>query len=90
MKQYDKTDVFEGIDTNRTGCLHEFIICNYWYFLWINFRFQRKVCDSCHNMAQKSMSFNNAAIVTVGGNGYRIHFWKNLTTLIKKLKNWLS
>ena len=26
-------------------------------------------------MAQLSMSFNDAAIVTVGRNDYRIHFW---------------
>ena len=26
-------------------------------------------------MMQKSMSFNDVAVATVGGNGYRIHFW---------------
>ena len=31
------------------GC----IICNFWYFLGINFRFQPKVCNGCHNMTQK-------------------------------------
>ena len=33
------------------------------------------LCNSCHNLMQKAMSFNNAAIVYVKGSAYRIHFW---------------
>ena len=40
----------------------------------MKFRFQPKVCDGCHYMTQKSMSFNDIAIATIGGNDYRIHF----------------
>ena len=32
-------------------------------------------CNGCHDLIQKAMSFNNAAIVYVKGNAYRIHFW---------------
>ena len=53
----------------------EFIICHYWYCLSINFRFQSEVWESCDDMMQKSMSFNDVAIATVGKNGYRIYFW---------------
>lgn len=38
----------------------------------MNFIFQSRVCDGCHDMAQKSMSFDDVAIVTVKGNDYRI------------------
>ena len=33
------------------------------------------VCNGCHNLMQKAMSFNDVAIVYVKGNTYRIHFW---------------
>ena len=45
------------------------------YFLRINFRFQLKVCGSCHDIKQKSMSFDDTAIVTVKRYDYRISFW---------------
>ena len=33
------------------------------------------LCNGCHDLMQKPMSFNNVAIVDVKGNAYRIHFW---------------
>ena len=42
----------------------------YWYFLEINFRFQPEVCDGCHDLMQKTMSFNNVANVSVKENDY--------------------
>ena len=33
------------------------------------------LCNGCHDLMQKAMSFNNVAIVYVKGNAYRIHFW---------------
>ena len=29
----------------------------------------------CHDLMQKAISFNDVAIVYVGGSAYRIHFW---------------
>ena len=72
--EYGRIDVSEGINTNKTTNSCECIICHYWYFFRLNSRFQPKLYDSCHNMSQKSMSFNHVAIVTVGRNDYRIHF----------------
>ena len=40
----------------------------------INVKFQPEVCNSCHDLLQKAMSFNDAAIVSVKGNDYRNHF----------------
>ena len=41
-----------------------------WYFLNINFRFQPEICHGCHDLKQKTMSFNDVAIVTVKRNDY--------------------
>ena len=43
----------------------ECIICDYWYLIEINFRFQPKVCDGCQVLIQKAVSFNDTAIVSV-------------------------
>ena len=61
----------EEIDVNKTS---EYIIYHYWYFLDINFSFQPKVYDSCHNLMQKAISFNDIIISSVKENDYRIHF----------------
>ena len=29
----------------------------------------------CHDLEQKPMNFNDATIVSIEGNDYRIHFW---------------
>ena len=75
MLEYDRIDVSEGIDVNKTNGLRQGIICHYWYFLVINFRFQPKVCNGCHDLMQAAVVFNDAAIFSVKGHDYRICFW---------------
>ena len=50
-------------------------ICRYWYFKHIGFRYEPYLCNGCHDLMQKAMSFNNIAIVYVKGSTYRIQFW---------------
>ena len=49
-------------------------LMNYLNFLWKNFKFQPEVCNGCHDLMQKAMSFKDFAIVSVKGNDYRIYF----------------
>ena len=37
MLEYDRIDISEGIDTNKTSASKECNICHYWYFLYKNF-----------------------------------------------------
>ena len=39
------------------------------------FQYDKYLCNGCHNLMQKAMSFNNVAIVYVKGIAYRIYFW---------------
>lgn len=43
MLGYETLQVLEVIDTNNTGILRERIICRYWHFLRISFKFLPKV-----------------------------------------------
>ena len=51
------------------------IFFHYWYFLDKNFNYEPYVCNGCHDLMLKAMSFKNVAIVSIKGNDYRIHFW---------------
>ena len=75
MLEYDRIDISEGIDVNKTSLSKECDICHYCYFKNIGFKYEPFLCNGCHNLMQKAMSFNNVAIVHVKGNAYRINFW---------------
>ena len=75
MLEYDRINISEGIDTNKTSASKECNICHYWYFLDKSFHYEKYLCNGCHDVMQKAMSFNDVAIVSIKGNHYRIHFW---------------
>ena len=76
MLEYDRIDISEGIDVNKSSDKSkECDICHYWYFLDKNFTYGQYLCDGCHDLTQKAMSFNDVAIASIKGNYYRIHFW---------------
>ena len=74
MLEYDRIDISEGIDVDKTNKSKECMFCHYWYFLNKNFSYGPYLCDGCYNMTQKSIDFKNIDIVYVKGNAYRIHF----------------
>ena len=75
MLEYERIDISEGIDINKTNLSKECDICHYWYFKNIGFKYEPYLCNSCHDLMQKAISFSNVAIVYVSENAYRIHFW---------------
>ena len=75
MLEYDRIDISEGIDTNKTSASKECNICHYWYFLNKNFNYEPYLCNGCRELMQKAMNFNDIAIVSIKGSDYRIHFW---------------
>ena len=75
MLEYDKIDISEGIDINKTSASIECDICHYWYFLNKNLSYEPYLCYRCLDLMQKAMNFNDVAIVPIKGNDYSIHFW---------------
>ena len=76
MLKYNRIDILEGIDVNKTNASKECDICHYWYFLDKNFKYEPCLCNGCHDLMQKAMHFNDVAIVSIKGNDYRIYyFW---------------
>ena len=63
MLQYDRIKVSEGIDIKKTKASKECDICHYWYFLDKGFKYEPYLSNSCRDLMQKAMNFNDAAIV---------------------------
>ena len=75
MLEYDRIDISEGIDINKTNASKECRICHYWYFKDISFKYEPYLCNGCHGLMQKARRFNDVAIVYVKRRAYRIHVW---------------
>ena len=75
MLEYDRLDISEGVDVNKTNLSKECDICHCWCFKNIGFVYESYLCNNYHDLMQKAMSFNNVAVVHVKRNGYRINFW---------------
>ena len=58
MLEYNRIDISEGIDVDKTSASKECDICHYWCFKDIGFRYEPYLCNGCHNLMQKAMSFN--------------------------------
>ena len=67
MLEYDRIDISEGIDIDKTNKSKECDICHYWYFLDKNFNYEKYLCNGCYDLMQNYMSFNNVAIVFIKG-----------------------
>ena len=71
MLYFDKIDVSEGIDVNKTSASKECDICHYWYFLNKGFKFQPYVCNRCHDLLMMSMNLSNIYILNIKNVDYR-------------------
>ena len=50
MLKYERIDIFEGIDFKSNKSI-KWMICHYWYFKDIGFRYQPYVCNGCHDFS---------------------------------------
>ena len=67
MLYYDRIDVFERIDVNKTSASKE---CDYFYFLNYSFKLQPNVCNRCHDLLLMSLNLRDIAILNIKGSDY--------------------
>ena len=75
MLEYERIDISEGTDLNKSDRSKECDICNFCYFLGKNFNYELYLCNGCHDLMQKAMNFNDVAVVSIKGSSYRIQIW---------------
>ena len=78
MLQYDRVDISEGIDNNKSNQSKECIICHYWYFKDVGYKFEANVCKKCHDISMMAYELENIAMLNVKGVDYRCVLW-NIT-----------
>ena len=71
MLRYQKIDVSEGIDVNKTSASKECELCHYWLFKDIGFKFEEHVCNKCHDFLTIVYSLKNIAILKEEGVTFR-------------------
>ena len=70
MIYYDRIDVSEGIDVNKTSASKECDVCHYWYLLNYSFKFQPNVCIRCNSLLMMSIKLSDIAVLNVKGSDY--------------------
>ena len=71
MLEYNRIDISEGIDINKTSASKECDICHYWNSKDIGFKYEPYLCNGCHDLMQKAIGFNDVAIIYVTGSAYQ-------------------
>ena len=70
MVYFDRNEVSEGIDINKTSESKECDVCHDWYFLSYSFKFQPNVCNKCHDLLMMSIKLSDTAILNIKGSDY--------------------
>ena len=71
MLRYQKIDVSEGIDVNKTSASKEYELCHYCFFKDVGFKFEEHVCNRCHDLSTMAYSLKNIAILSAKGATFR-------------------
>ena len=71
MLQYQKIDVSEVIDVNKTSASKECEHCRYWFFKDVGFKFEEHVCNRCGDLLTMARSLKNIAILSAKGSIFR-------------------
>ena len=77
MLQYEKIDFSEVIDINKISALKERMLCHYWWFKDVGFKFERHVCNKCHDVLMTVYELKNTAILNIKGVDFRCILWGN-------------
>ena len=65
MLQYEKIDISERTDTNKTSASKKCELCHYWYFKDVGFKFDSHVCNKCRDVLITAYELKNIAILNV-------------------------
>ena len=71
MLQYQKINVSERIDVNKTRASKECELCHYWCFKDIGLKVEEHVCNGCHYLLTIAYSLKNIAILSAKGATFR-------------------
>ena len=50
MIYYDKIDISEAIEMNKASAYKECMLCHYWYFTDVSYKFELHFCNKYHDV----------------------------------------
>ena len=62
---------FRRIDLNKTSTTNECELCHYWFFKDVGFKFEKHVCNKCHDLLAMAHSLKNLAILSARATTFR-------------------
>ena len=71
MLQYERIEISEGIDFDKTNKSVACMICHYWYFKDIGLKCQPYVCNGCHDFSMIVQNLDDFFILRVKSVGCR-------------------
>ena len=71
MLQYERIDISEGIDFDKSNKSVECMICHYWHFKDTGFKYQPFVCNGCHDFSMIVQNLDDFLILRVKSVDYR-------------------
>ena len=88
MIQYERIDVLEGIDINKTSKSKECMLCHYLYSIDKVYKYEPYVCNGCHDLSMMVYDLDGFMILNIKGVDYRCFvFNMSKITAIKLLNN---
>ena len=88
MSQYERIDISEGINFDKSNKSVECMTCHYWYFKDIGFRYQPYVCNKCHDLSMVVQDLKDLMISKIKVFDYRSYvFNMSKKDVIKLLNN---
>ena len=73
MIQYERIDISEGIDFDKTSKSVECMICHYWCFKDVGIKYQPYVCNGCHDFNMILQNLSNFMILNIKNVDYRCY-----------------
>ena len=87
MIQYERIDISEGIDINKTSSSKVCILCHYWYFKYIGYEYEKYVFHGCHDLSILVYDLDDFMILNIKGVDYRLFVCKMSKNTATKLLN---
>ena len=87
MILYERIDISEGIDINKSNESKECMLCHYWYFKDVGYEYEQYVCNGCHDLSMIVYDLNDFMILNIKGVDYRCFVFNMSKNVAIKLLN---
>ena len=90
MLQYETIDVSKGIETNKTSTSKECMLCHYWYYKDVGFKFEPHVRNKCQDVLMAAYELKDIVMFNVKGVDFRCILWGiSRDEAVNRLNNYL-